>query len=200
MQKQEDELKQLLCDLKCDIDFNFIKELGEYINTTKVNQHVTSDEPVKLEDLRQKILMHFVEASGKRYENNARKYGNLEAIAYYAMLIIKYLKSQEITDLIDFEDVDDCKKVAVLKHCGYDYEETREYYDLLEQIEISDFEYTFDGRTYKVLTDREADEAMDESLDNYIDECVLPEIHSSYRNYFDDVSWKRDVSYDGRGP
>lgn len=50
-----------------------------------------------------------------------------------------------------------------------------------------------------VLTDEEADEAWDESLDNYLDDCVLPEVPEAMRNYFDVSAWKRDARMDGRG-
>lgn len=50
-----------------------------------------------------------------------------------------------------------------------------------------------------MYTDSEADDAWEKELDNYIDECILPEIPDSYRNYFDDEAWKIDAKYDGRG-
>lgn len=52
---------------------------------------------------------------------------------------------------------------------------------------------------YRVMTDSEADQAWDESLENYIDECILPEVPESFRNYFDHEAWKRDARFDGRG-
>jgi hypothetical protein len=57
----------------------------------------------------------------------------------------------------------------------------------------------YDERTsdWLVYTDSEADDAWDESLENYIDECL--EIPQSMRNYFDRESWKSDARMDGRG-
>lgn len=57
----------------------------------------------------------------------------------------------------------------------------------------------YDERTsdWLVYTDSEADDAWDESLENYIDECL--EIPQSIRNYFDRESWKSDARMDGRG-
>jgi len=56
------------------------------------------------------------------------------------------------------------------------------------------------GREYAVLTDSEADRAVDESLDSYIDDCVLPELPESLRFYFDSELFKRDaILSDGRG-
>jgi hypothetical protein len=54
-------------------------------------------------------------------------------------------------------------------------------------------------RNYTVMTDGEADQAWDESLDSYLDECVLPDLPDTARNYFDDEKWKRDAKTDGRG-
>lgn len=56
-----------------------------------------------------------------------------------------------------------------------------------------------ESRSYRVLTEDEADTAWDESLDSYLDECVLPELPEHLRNYFDTDSWKSDAKYDGRG-
>lgn len=52
---------------------------------------------------------------------------------------------------------------------------------------------------YMVLTDDEADRAWDESLDSYLDECVLGELPEMARNYFDREKWKDDAKLDGRG-
>lgn len=52
---------------------------------------------------------------------------------------------------------------------------------------------------YLVLTDDEANEKWDESLNDYIENCILPELPKAYRNYFDDISWKADAENDGRG-
>lgn len=58
---------------------------------------------------------------------------------------------------------------------------------------------------YVVGTDEEANEAWDQSLDFYIEDCIAPEIEKiqigSLSNYitFDVESWKRDARHDGRG-
>lgn len=58
---------------------------------------------------------------------------------------------------------------------------------------------------YAVGTDEEADAAWDGELDNYIAECIMPEIEkidignlSAYVN-FDEEGWKSDARMDGRG-
>ena len=55
------------------------------------------------------------------------------------------------------------------------------------------------GGTYEVLTDAEADQRWEESLESYLEDCIYPELPEFARNYFDDEAWKRDARYDGRG-
>ncbi len=62
-----------------------------------------------------------------------------------------------------------------------------------------DNSYSVNGEEYNVMTDEEADEAWDEDLENYIDECILPEVDERYKMYFDNEKWKRDARIDGRG-
>ncbi len=59
--------------------------------------------------------------------------------------------------------------------------------------------FTLGRREWAVLTDSEADTAWEASLDSYLDECVLPELHGAVRCYFDEEAWKRDARHDGRG-
>lgn len=58
---------------------------------------------------------------------------------------------------------------------------------------------TVNAGEYLVLTDEEADKRWDEDLDNYIDDCILPEVHETARKYFDRETWKSDAREDGRG-
>lgn len=59
--------------------------------------------------------------------------------------------------------------------------------------------YSYGNGEYLVLTDEEADEKEDEQLDNYLEECIYPELPENLRYYFDDEAWKRDARMDGRG-
>lgn len=53
---------------------------------------------------------------------------------------------------------------------------------------------------YAVGTDDEANEAWDQALDSYLDDCgILDSIPENLRNYFDRDAWKRDARFDGRG-
>lgn len=55
------------------------------------------------------------------------------------------------------------------------------------------------GVDYLFGTDSEMDTAWDEALDNYLEECVYPELSGHLQNYFDDEAWKSDARMDGRG-
>ena len=50
-----------------------------------------------------------------------------------------------------------------------------------------------------VLTDSEADDMCEEYLDQYIDDCIIPELPEHAKDYFDRDSWKEDAKMDGRG-
>lgn len=53
---------------------------------------------------------------------------------------------------------------------------------------------------YAIGTDSEADEAWDQALDSYLDDCgVLDSIPENLRRYFDCDAWKSDARHDGRG-
>jgi hypothetical protein len=60
--------------------------------------------------------------------------------------------------------------------------------------------YSVGRAEYAVGTDEEADEAWDQALDSYLDDCgVLDALHQNLRRYFDRDAWKKDARYDGRG-
>jgi hypothetical protein len=60
--------------------------------------------------------------------------------------------------------------------------------------------YSIGRAEYAVGTDAEADEAWDQALDSYLDECgVLDSLPCNLQSYFDRDAWKRDARFDGRG-
>jgi hypothetical protein len=65
--------------------------------------------------------------------------------------------------------------------------------------------YSLGSQEYSVGTDDEADSAWDQELDNYIEECIEPELEKvavgNLAPYikFDADLWKRDARMDGRG-
>lgn len=90
----------------------------------------------------------------------------------------------------------DSKKIAVFEYFDRDVELIEELvkWDSLnnEYIEIK-------GEELRVLTDSEANEAWEEYIDNYIEECVLSELSVFIQEYFDYGKFKRDLKLDGRG-
>lgn len=84
------------------------------------------------------------------------------------------------------------KAIALYKLLG------REALDF-EPTSYNDNEFECSNTSYLVVTDDEAEELWDEELDNYLEECVYPQIPDDLVNYFDDEKWKRDARMDGRG-
>ena len=75
--------------------------------------------------------------------------------------------------------------------------------DEWEEITVSSYDETlleYGRQEYLVLTDEEAEQRLDEHLDNLLEDIVLSELPESLQHYFDEDAWKRDASkYDGRG-
>lgn len=55
------------------------------------------------------------------------------------------------------------------------------------------------GVDYLFGTDDEMDYEWDKVLDDYLEECIFPEISGNLAQYFDNKAWKRDAKMDGRG-
>lgn len=110
----------------------------------------------------------------------------------------KKAKEEASPDVEDEEAataIEDPKIRALIKHLSLTVADA-------EDIEnTSGNHYTAQGIDYLVCTDKEADEETSESLDNYIDECVLCEIKDdNLKRYFNRESFKEDaIASDGRG-
>ena len=59
--------------------------------------------------------------------------------------------------------------------------------------------FSLGGIEVLVVTESGRDEQWNENLENYIDECVLPELPEMAQRYFDSEAWKRDARFDGAG-
>jgi len=89
----------------------------------------------------------------------------------------------------------------------FTYTEAKELISEIGRFEISDYDYygltiikgEYKDSEYAIGTEDEADEAWEQSLDSYIDECILPEMPKFTRYYFDEEKWKSDARHDGRG-
>jgi hypothetical protein len=58
--------------------------------------------------------------------------------------------------------------------------------------------YSYEGAEYLVGDDDEMNGYWEEDLDNYLEECIYPELSGNLSMYFDDEKWKRDARTDGR--
>ncbi len=86
--------------------------------------------------------------------------------------------------ILDDVNEDEEKILALMEHTGDEYSECDSYIDL---------------NRYRVYTDREANDALDEALDEYCEEHILSQIPDYLHHYFDDEEWKDDnSSYRGR--
>jgi hypothetical protein len=92
----------------------------------------------------------------------------------------QFINNIEVTEEVDTE-------INFQIFCSNNFTEIEEY---------SSDNYNND---YLVLTDSEADDKWEESLNNYLEECIYPELIGNLSNYFDDEKWKKDARYDGRG-
>lgn len=59
--------------------------------------------------------------------------------------------------------------------------------------------YNVFGTDYICGLDNDVDEIFEESIKNYIDDCVLPEIPKLYHRYFNEEDFIADCKKDGRG-
>jgi hypothetical protein len=59
--------------------------------------------------------------------------------------------------------------------------------------------YTQNDGEYLVLDDDEAEKAWSESIENYYEEYIEPNLEGNLSAYFDYQKWERDAKMDGRG-
>ena len=88
----------------------------------------------------------------------------------------------------------------------FTYTQAKEIINELGRFEVCTYDHSGltiieidDGSEYAIGTEVEADEAWEEYLNSYLDDCIYPELPENMINYFDDEAWKRDARYDGRG-
>lgn len=65
--------------------------------------------------------------------------------------------------------------------------------------EINDKTFRFGDSSYYVLTNEEADEMEDQSLERYIDDVIFPTLPESLHRFFDREKWKDEARMAGRG-
>ena len=91
--------------------------------------------------------------------------------------LLSFYENVILYDVNEYEE----KILALMEHTGDEYSECETYISL---------------DNYRVYTDSEANDALDEALDLYCEEHILSQIPSSLHQYFDDEEWKYDNSSD----
>lgn len=87
----------------------------------------------------------------------------------------------------------------------FTYTQAKAIIEELGRFEVENYEHygltviSVGKAEYAIGTNEDCDEAWDQSLDSYLEECVCPELPARLVNYFDDEKWKRDARCDGRG-
>lgn len=91
--------------------------------------------------------------------------------------LLSFYENVILDDVYEWEE----KIIALMEHTGDEYSECESHIDL---------------DRYKVYTDSEANDALDEALDMYCEDNILSQIPSYLRQYFNDKEWKDDNSSD----
>ena len=101
------------------------------------------------------------------------------------------------SELVDKLNEYDDSYIALAIHLGLTVEELDDISDCKHGYGNCSLDYQ--GTYYYCGTEEEIDIAHTESLENYVDECVLLEIPKHYRNYFDTEKFIEDAKVDGFG-
>ena len=91
--------------------------------------------------------------------------------------LLSFYENVILDDVDQYEE----KILALMEHTGEEYYECETHLDL---------------DRYRVYTDREANDALDQALDEYCEEHILSQVPSYLHQYFDVEEWKSDNSSD----
>ena len=91
--------------------------------------------------------------------------------------LLSFYENVILDDVDQYEE----KILALMEHTGEEYSECETHLDL---------------DRYRVYTDEEANDALDEALDLYCEEHILSQIPDCLQQYFDDEEWKDNNSSD----
>ena len=144
------------------------------------NSHLTKVDEDETGELINEIVAEIEEAEEER---KGQPLSELEEVDLLKLI-------EDNTDFTDSRDIELCAAICLI----FDLTEND-----LGDVEIEDTRVTIQGTDYLAGTDEEMNEAWDESLENYLDECVLPELPETAQRYFDKEAWKSDARHDGRG-
>ena len=91
--------------------------------------------------------------------------------------LLSFYENVILDDVDQYEE----KILALMEHTGEEYSECDSHIDL---------------DRYRVYTEEEANDALDEALDLYCEEHILSQIPDYLHKYFDDEEWKSDNGSD----
>jgi len=159
------------------ITFEPATELQEQLKTLWDNKHLK-----EVSKKEQKEIEVLIEALQNEYSEQV---GEME---------ISEIEESEALEMIKDKNFSEPEKVLALL-----LEEGATVGEIDNVTEEGGNRFSFGGRDYLVCTDEEADQEHDEEMENYIEECILPELAEQHRKYFDNEAWKEDAKIDGRG-
>lgn len=159
------------------ITFEPVTELQEQLKQLWDNKHLN-----KVSKKEQKEIEVLIEALKNEYNEQV---GEME---------ISEIEENEAIEMIKDKNFSEPEKVLALL-----LEEGATVGEIDNVTEEGGNCLSFGGRDYLVCTDDEADQEQDEEFENYLDECILPDLPANLRNYFDSEAWKQDAKKDGRG-
>ena len=127
------------------------------------------------------------------------------------------MEPYQIQSIIDYKELTQEFFVFQMEDCDESMNEDARLFSFYENVILDDvnedeekilalMEHTADGYSecethldldrYRVYTDEEANDALDEALDLYCEEYILSQIPSHLQQYFDIEEWKDDNSSD----
>lgn len=102
----------------------------------------------------------------------------------------RYVEETDIALFENFMDSECALALALMLNLS-----VNEIDDIIEE---KNDRWCVQGVGYLACSDDQMDEYWDEELDNYLEECVYPDLPENMKRYFDDDAWKRDAKMDGR--
>ena len=100
-------------------------------------------------------------------------------------------EEKEDVDLDDFNESEKVQALAKFLDCPP---------TIIEESSYNDNIFSAEGSDWLVVDDDEADEMLEEDLENYVDDCILPEIDTMWHEYFNKEKWVQDtMALDERG-
>ena len=113
----------------------------------------------------------------------------------YANVTLNQFNEESGSNYESVEDIDEDNKPFL----NWLQENATLLEDEIQQSSYDENLFEYGSEEYLVVTDEEADELWEQELDNYLEDCIYPELTGNLANYFDDEAWKRDAKHDGRG-